>query len=152
MAMVPFFEAFPDLAMRETRAAYTTGKDGIPAGHYGFLESYCDEPDCDCRRLFINVMPENSPTILATIQYGWEGAEFCRAWHRDTAGEHEIRELRKACLAPLQPQSEHALLFLKLFRTFVRDRNYVERLRRHYTMFKERVEKYPQASKEESAE
>jgi len=33
---------------------------GIPDGEYGFVELYCDEPDCDCRRVVIDIKPKES--------------------------------------------------------------------------------------------
>ena len=69
--LVPLFQVDAELAAKETRTA-TLFKpdDGIPAGSYGFLESYCPDPDCDCRRVMINVVEEKQPTqFLASIGY-----------------------------------------------------------------------------------
>src|ERR1039458_3144226 len=53
MPMTPFMERFPEVGARETRSATVTQRQDLPDGEYGFLELYCDEPGCDCRRATI---------------------------------------------------------------------------------------------------
>ena len=52
MPFVPFHEAFPDLAKRETRTFTILEARELPAANYALVEMYCDEPGCDCRRVF----------------------------------------------------------------------------------------------------
>src|ERR1022692_1671439 len=82
MPMTPFMERFPDVGARETRSATVTQRQDLPDGEYGFLELYCDEPGCDCRRVTICVLrPETGwSKIWATISYGWESVDFYREW------------------------------------------------------------------------
>lgn len=76
LPMVPFFTKFPEIAAVETRSLIIAKNKKIPRGIYGLLESYCDELNCDCRRVFINVVSQGLPAeILATISYGWETPE-----------------------------------------------------------------------------
>lgn len=101
MAMVPFHTRFRDLAAREMRSATVRGMPGIPDGEYGFLELYCDEPDCDCRRVVIYVVsPTTGSKTWATINYGWENVEFYEKWMRD---KETARECQGAMLDPLNP-------------------------------------------------
>jgi len=138
--MFPFWVRFPDVAARETRVlTLLHPQNGLPAGSYGFLELYCDDPACDCRRVLIQVRSEDAPeTVLATINYGWESAAFYARWlHGDRAG---AREMRNASLDPLNPQSRFAPTFLLLYQTVVlQDKAYIERLKRHYAMFKKQL-------------
>jgi hypothetical protein len=82
MPMIPFMERFPDLAARETRSVTVSGRIDIPDGEYGFLESFCDEPGCDCRRVMIVVLRSDTELnkIWASINYGWESVEFYKRW------------------------------------------------------------------------
>ena len=136
--MSPFWVRFPELAARETRVLALLGpQEGLPAGSYGFLELYCDDPTCDCRRVLLQVRSEARPnTILATINYGWETAAFYTKWlHGD---RNAAREITQAELDPINPQTRFAPSFLRLFRTVVLpDRAYIQRLARHYTLFKQ---------------
>jgi hypothetical protein len=135
--MAPFFSRFPELAAHETRTVMLLQPyAGLPAGEYGFLELYCDEPTCDCRRVLFQVRRADRPDkVLATINYGWESEDFYARWLH---GDHgSARELAQASLDPLNPQSKLSPALLEVFRQILlQDRAYIDRLRRHYKMFK----------------
>lgn len=124
--MIPFATRFPELAARETRTVILPcARGGLPAGRFGFLEFYCDDPECDCRRVLLQVRSKEQPeTTLATINYGWESVGFDTKWlHGDRA---EARQIKDASLAPINPQSRLAASFLRLLQTVVlRDRPYL---------------------------
>ena len=84
MSMAPFHTRFRDLAAHETRSVTVRGTPGLPDGEYGFIEFYCDDPGCDCRRVVINVMCSTTgPRIWASINYGWESLYFYERWMGD---------------------------------------------------------------------
>ena len=105
MPMTLFMERFREVGARETRSAKITEPGDLPVGEYGFLEYYCDEPGCDCRRVTIRVLrPETGwSKILATISYGWERADFYRKW--SVAGSDPI-EMQGPGLDRLNPQTQ----------------------------------------------
>lgn len=147
LPMVPFFTKFPEIAAVETRSLIIAKNKKIPTGIYGLLESYCDELNCDCRRVFINVVSQGSPAeILATISYGWETPEFYKKWMR-WADPELIEMMTHPHLAIGCWQSEYAKDFLDLFQAVIKDTKYVERLARHYFLFKETVNKENQGAK-----
>jgi hypothetical protein len=134
MPMTPFFERFPELGPAETRSVKVTGAPDLPDGEYGFFELYCNEPGCDCRRATILVLrPETGwRKVWATISYGWESLEFYRKW----APSQDPREMQGASLDTLNAQSPYSSALLELFRTVLRSPGYVDRLKRHYQMFR----------------
>ena len=71
--MVPFGKRFPELGATETRFVKVLPQPDLPGGEYSFVEFYCDEPGCDCRRVIIQVLrPETGwSKVWATIGYGW---------------------------------------------------------------------------------
>ena len=125
MNLVQFHTFYPELAERETRTLTTFGQGSLPADTYGLVESYCDDPDCDCRRVMLNVVSKKHPErgYLASISYGF-----------DREGE-----MAGPFLDPLNPQSEFAEALLERVRFVLSDEDYVARLHRHYAMFKEAV-------------
>jgi hypothetical protein len=129
MAMNHFLKKFPELATSETRTACFHGRDDIPDGEYGFIELYCD-----CRRVMIQVFsPSTGSKVWATINYGWENESFYRKW---MSGDPE--ECMGIFLDPLCAQSEYSGFFLQFFNRMIEiDKAYVERLKRHYAMFRE---------------
>jgi hypothetical protein len=138
--MTPFYTQYPDLSQRETRVAIVPFTQGhTPVGRYAFIEHYCEETDCDCRRVLIEVVEESTPERhLATINFGWESAAF---YAKKLGDDFEAAaEIRAGSLDPLNPQSKLAEPLLALFQQIVRsDQAYVERLARHYDMFKQAI-------------
>lgn len=141
MAMTAFFTRFKDLAFREMRACTVAPGREVPADEYGFLEFYCDDAGCDCRRVMIKVLGQHSgQKAWATISYGWEKPEFYRRW----AGSAlmDVNELCRPMLDPLNPQSPHAEFFLSLFAEMIRDKAYVKHLQRHYALFRKPAKRW----------
>jgi hypothetical protein len=134
--MIPFYTHFPDLAARETRTITLHGRAGLPDGEYGMVEFYCDEPDCDCRRVIFRVVsaPPEMRTY-ATINYGWESLEFYTKWMHGDA--KLAAQMQGAELEPFGPQSKYSQAFLELVKWVLQDEAYVRRLQEHYRLFKE---------------
>jgi len=80
--------------------------------------------------------------IWATISYGWESLDFYRKWGE--AASDPI-EMKGPYLDPLNPQTKYSPALLNLFRFLLQSPDYVERLKRHYQMFRGSVEKGPGA-------
>lgn len=151
MPMAPLFERFRELAFREMRSVIVPHAGIVPAGQYGFLEFYCNEPNCDCRRVLLHVVRSDTGTrVWASINFGWEAVGFYERWfHGDPEG---AREMAGATLDPLNPQSVHSEGLLRLFREVVlRDAAYVERLQRHYRLFKGAAPDGPRARRSRPA-
>ena len=138
MAMVSFSSEFPDVALNEARCIIAKEMRDIPNGEYIFLDSYCDDPDCDCRRVIINIISKDAPgNILATINYGWESVEFYKEFlYSDD--EEEARLAAAATLDFLNFQSDLAPAFLEIFKDTL-TQSYVKTLKSHYEMFKKAI-------------
>jgi hypothetical protein len=133
MAMVPFVQVCPAQAIAETRTITVPHGADLPAGQYGFIEHYCDDLDCDCRRVLIVVWTSATGNqAWATINYGWESAKFYRKW----VGRSE-EDMKGPFLDPLGGQSPCAAALLEFFREMIEDEAYVARLKRHYAVFRE---------------
>lgn len=136
MGMTLFYAAFQDIARAETRTVTLLEPRGqpdelayLPANEYGFVELYCDERGCDCRRVMINVMGRNGTDHVATINHAFE-----RPSRGDVVEEQTF-------LDPLNPQGPYAAGAMALFETVVlADPAYRARLERHYAMFKRVVD------------
>jgi|ERR1035437_7986309 hypothetical protein len=142
--MIPFYTRFPEIAARETRSVHVVAPGGpLPLGEYSYIELYCDELGCDCRRVVLEVVTPKEPyNPLAVINFGWESAEF---YSRKLFGDARAgREITRASLDPINPQSKNADFFLDLFqKEIMTDPAYVARLARHYEMFKQDLRDRP---------
>lgn len=139
MPMIPFMQRFPEVGARETRSVTVPPRQDLPEGEYGFVELYCDEPGCDCRRVMIDVLrPETGwSKVWATISYGWESPDFYRKWD---GSDGDPTEIKGPYLDPLNPQTQYSPSLLNLFRFLIQSSDYVERLRRHYLMFRQSID------------
>jgi hypothetical protein len=131
---------FPVPGVDERRSITASNLPGLPDGEYGFLELYCDEPGCDCRRVIIDVLrPETGwNKIMATINYGWESMDFYRKWGGSSMRPDDVQG---PILDPINPQTECSTALLEIFRQMIQSPEYVARLKRHYEMFRAAVEK-----------
>lgn len=139
MPMIPFMERFPDLAARETRCLTIFGRSDIPDGEYAFLELFCDEPGCDCRRVMIAVLRSDTELnkIWASINYGWESIEFYKQWGGSWVTDADAKG---PFLDPLNPKTPYSPVLLNLFRFLVQSPDYVRRIQTHYEIFRQTVE------------
>ena len=143
MELVPFYSRFPDLAAQETRSIFIFTSGELPPGQYGFLELFCDDPTCDCRRVVISVIsPQRGPAPLATINYGWEHVAFYARWLGTWQG---AAACKGPSLDPLHPQTAYAEALLALFESALEDAQYKARLARHYALFKRTLPRARQA-------
>ncbi len=78
MPMSPFYDRCPDSGGGEMLVLHVQEPGlPLPSGEYAFFEWYCDDPGCDCRRVLLRVIsPQHPGRVLATLNYGWESAEF----------------------------------------------------------------------------
>ena len=138
-----FHSRLPKVAERETRSVtlFDHSEFNLPPADYAFLEMFCDEPDCDCRRVFFSVISSRDEDIKAVIAWGWEDQVFYTTWLRDS-DPNVIKELMGPALNSASPQSDLAPALLKVFQeVLLPDTAYVERVKRHYVMFRATVDK-----------
>lgn len=143
MPFVLFHSHFPEIAERETRtlAVLEDSALGLPAALYSLLDMYCDEPRCDCRRVFLSVMSSLTANVEAVIAYGWESPEFYARWLGDD-DPTMIEELRGPVLNLGSPQSKLAPAILQMVEgVALQDNAYVERLKAHYRIFRNKIDK-----------
>lgn len=145
MTYEPFTERFGELAWKETRSV--TLRDGnqyaLPADDYGLMELYCNDENCDCRRVMFDVLSKKRKKSVAVIAYGWESASYYQKWYGSVdnpTARMAVNEMSGLNLNSASQQSELAPAILDLVRWLLTDPEYVTRIKRHYQMFKEKVD------------
>ena len=139
MPFTSFHDLFPEVAEKETRSIVVPpgAKGPLPADSYGFIELYCDEVGCDCRRVYISVLSRARSRVEAFITWGWESPDFYRRRSNFELTPEVLAELTGPALATGQPQTELAPALLDFVRdVLLKDPAYVERIKRHYKMFR----------------
>jgi len=125
-----FHEFFPHEAQQETVVYHASNESFLPEGYYAFLESYCSNPNCDCKTVLIQIEPQSrrnpidfdrSARPTAVIKYGWE-KPFSK---------------KNPMIHADAPESSLALIALKLFQEYVEaNSHYLTNLNKHYSMMK----------------
>ena len=141
-----FHELFPARAAEETRSIMLEGAERsdspLPEGQYSFLEMFCNERGCDCRRVMFYVVSDcdEQRRVKAVIAWGWESRHFYRKWFRSDDPEM-LATLKGPTLNVGSPQSKLAPALLDLVReVLLQDPAYVERVESHYWAFRNRIE------------
>ena len=133
-----FADLFPDLAARHMVPLWIDpARPRLPVKAYWLLEYYCDEPACDCRRVFLDVVADGFHSrVFASIHYGWETLEFYRPW--DSAPRLDnARMLKRGVLDPVGFHCDWADVLLRHVRKEVlSDPKAVRRFIKHYEMAK----------------
>jgi hypothetical protein len=143
MPYVLFHDHFPEIADRETRmiTVFEGSSLNLPEGHYCLFEMYCNEPGCDCRRVFLSVVSSFRKDVEAVVAYGWETAEFYIKWIGDN-NPVDIRALQGPVLNIGSPQSDLAPAILDMVENLVlQNEVYVQRLKNHYKMFRDKIDR-----------
>jgi hypothetical protein len=137
-----FMEFFPEITENETRRITLRNDPQIPDGEYAYVESFCEDKHCDCRRVYFDVLqidPDYEMFHAATISYGWEDLDFYLSWSPYLPSEMAA-EMKGPALERAHRQSRYAERFLEFFESkFLSDPAYIERIKRHYAMFKARL-------------
>jgi hypothetical protein len=142
MPYEPFHARFLETARRETRTLSIMKNNplALPPDVYTFIEAFCNERGCDCRRVFFLVYSSRRKGPEAIIAYGWEDQEFYQQWMRSD-DPVDVDILKGPILNPLSPRSELAPALLVLCKSLLlKDPVYVERVKAHYAMFRREIE------------
>lgn len=136
MHFVPFCDYFPEIGLEENRCFTVLNDPNLPKDLYCLMESYCSDPECDCRRVMFSVVTETSQKPLAVINYGWEKLKFYEKWCASGIKEAP-EEIKGPALNSFSPQSELAPYILEVVASSIlTDKSFIKRLQKHYQMFK----------------
>ena len=142
MPFVPLDDVLPDLGEEETRTLIIPSAvpdDPLSRASYTFNEMYCDELECDCRRVLLYVQSSKRAGPTAVIGWGWES----RAFYADWLGDDDdllLDDLIGPVLNLPSPQSALSQPLLELVKEVLfTDPAYTERIQQHYRLFRERI-------------
>ena len=149
MAYVPLYELLPEIADNETRVITVLENDlGIPPSEYGIVELYCNDKNCDCRRVLLNVTTSHNMETVAVISFGWESIEYYKKWMK-MGGDRKLsseelfmlEELKGPSLDFSSPPNEYSIYMLEMIKDYIlTDEEYVNRIKEHYKLFRRKVE------------
>ncbi len=93
--IVPFYEVCPDVGL-EMRQITVRNHPRLPNGVYDLVDSYCGDPNCDCRVAYLFITRDTQPTAaLASMTFGWEPLDFYVKWMG--VNDEITHDLKGAC-------------------------------------------------------
>jgi hypothetical protein len=106
----------------------------LPDGEYSFIDMYCADPECDCRKTMIQVM--HNERLVSIINYGWEAATFYDNW----MGSTKDNQMHGASIDLTSPNLVRTDGILALFNALLND-IWVAKFKHHYNEVKAAVSK-----------
>ena len=64
----------------EVRTVVISDDPLLPDGEYSFLDLYCTDKKCDCRKAMFHVL--HNGKLVSVVNYGWENEAYYRKWLR----------------------------------------------------------------------
>jgi hypothetical protein len=124
----------------QVRTVKIAQSPALPDGEYSFIDTYCTDPGCDCRKTMIQVMHEGR--LVSIINYGWESREFYRQWMGSTEERHPMPEMHGASIDITSPDLVSRNGVLALFSALLNE-IWVAKFKRHYSEVKAAVAATP---------
>jgi len=122
--LTPFDEYFPDVAEKETRHIWALGRQRSDQP-FMLRESFCNDPSCHCNRVMLTAIDLAGETAcVVSVSYAFDRNDPDPGPYID----------------PSNPCSADGRQLFPIIKQFLdSDTDYVERLKRHYRMVKEKV-------------
>ena len=134
MTYAPFHEVVTHSDVNYISITFTEKSSIIPLGQYGFVQMYCDDIKCDCRRVVFNIMKDSVRHAL--VWYGWEKIEFYRKWFRADVTKLELEMFMGPALHDGIHDFSHSALFVNIVTEMLKDNNYKNRIIQNYKLFR----------------
>lgn len=110
----------------------------LPDGEYSFIDAYCVDPGCDCRKTMIQVL--HNGKLVSILNYGWDSAAFYENWMGSSAKDNPMPKMNGASIEITSPGLVSTDGILALFNALLND-IWIARFKRHYDEVKAAMSK-----------
>ncbi len=127
MEFIPAGEAIGDA--HQVRTVRIEQSSQLPDGEYSFIDMYCSEAKCDCRKTMIKVL--HNEKFVSLINFGWESASFYEKWMGSGTNDDSFPSMSGANIDLSSPNLVSEEGILGLFNALL-DEMWVAKFKRHY--------------------
>jgi hypothetical protein len=131
MIFIPAGEVIGTL--HQVRCVTIVDARDLPDGEYVFLDHYCNDPQCDCRKTIIQV--EHNGELVSVINFGWETPEYYTNWMGADPDDEMARQMAGASIDMTSPDIVSPQGMLKLFNALLNER-WMSNFKSHYAAVK----------------
>ena len=118
----------------QVRTVRIAESDQLPNGDYRFIDMYCIDPSCDCRKTMIQVF--HNDIHVSTINFGWESREFYQKW-MEGSKDYDIDPVMDSASIDIgSPDKVNPRGMLALFNALL-DEKWIVRFKTHYAAVKQ---------------
>jgi hypothetical protein len=105
----------------------------LPDGDYTFVDTYCTDASCDCRRTLIQVLCNG--VHVSTIGFGWESPKFYKNWMGVKSDEDYMPQMHGATVDMSSPNQVSPHSMLAFFNALL-DERWITTIKRNYASVK----------------
>ncbi|MBI5605998.1 MAG: hypothetical protein HY879_21900 [Deltaproteobacteria bacterium] len=109
----------------------------LPDGEYRFIDMYCTDPSCDCRKTMIQVF--HNGAFVSTINYGWEPPSFYEKWMGGKWDDEIMLQMHGASIDITSPNRVSPKGILGLFSALL-DEKWIGIIKKHYRAVKAKLD------------
>ncbi len=85
----------------QIRTVVLTADSYLPPGEYTFIDTYCTDNTCDCRKTIIQIFHDEK--LVSIVSYGWENPKFYLRWLCSTRDLEFAKEMSGVSIDPSSP-------------------------------------------------
>lgn len=104
-------------------------RPNLPDGDYSFIDFYCTNRNCDCRKTIIHVLHQGRH--VSTVNYGWESPEFYCRWMKAGMDDSMAKEMSGLSIDFASPDRLSPQAILDLMQQLLDD-SWISTLKDHY--------------------
>jgi len=123
-------------AAHQVRTVRLADSKQLPDGDYRFIDMYCIDPSCDCRKTMIQVY--HNDVLVSTINFGWESRNFYQKWMGCPKDCDIDPEIDGASIDIGSPDGVSPQGMLAFFKALLDDK-WIARFKAHYAAVKQKL-------------
>lgn len=108
----------------------------LPDGEYTFVDTYCIDASCDCRRTLLQVL--HNGVHVSTIGFGWEPPSFYKSWMGVTTDKEYMPQLHGATIDMSSPNKVSAQSMIGFFDALL-DAKWINTFKGNYAAVKKKI-------------
>lgn len=105
----------------------------LPAGEYHFIDTYCSDNKCDCRKTIIQIFHDQK--LVSIVSYGWESPKFYLRWLGSTRDVELAKEMSGVSIDSSSPDRVSSKGILLLINHLM-DEKWIALLKENYRLIR----------------
>lgn len=108
----------------------------LPDGDYTFVDTFCTDASCDCRRTLIQVL--HNGVHVSTIGFGWESPSYYKKWMGVKSDDDYMPQMHGATIDMSSPNKVSSQSMLAFFNALL-DEKWIRIFKGNYAAVKAKI-------------